>query len=76
LILVKDYPYDVKIQQPWHPFLSDINNPKTKSLSSGIENTVSIFLLSFSIGCALLGLCEADTLKTVQRLFKKKKISY
>lgn len=38
--LIKDYPYDVKIQQPWHPFLSDINNPKTKSLSSGIENTL------------------------------------
>jgi len=38
--LIKDFPYDVKIQQPWHPFLSDINNSKAKSLSANIENTL------------------------------------
>ncbi|XP_078371715.1 uncharacterized protein LOC144655351 isoform X2 [Oculina patagonica] len=36
--LIKDFPYDVKIQLPWHPFLSDINNSKTKSISSSIED--------------------------------------
>lgn len=38
--LIKDFPYDVKLQLPWHPFLSDINNPQTESLSSNIENTL------------------------------------
>ncbi|KAJ7379462.1 SPARC- modular calcium-binding protein 2 [Desmophyllum pertusum] len=37
---LKDFPYDVKMQLPWHPFLSDMNNSKTKSLSSNIENTL------------------------------------
>ena len=41
-VLVQDFPFDVKLQLSWHPFLSDINNPKTKTLSSFIENTVSI----------------------------------
>jgi len=36
----------MKIQQPWHPFLSDINNSKTKSLSANIENTVSVSIYS------------------------------
>ena len=38
---VKDFPYDVKLHLPWHPFLSDTNNDRTKSLSTSIENTVS-----------------------------------
>lgn len=38
--LIKDFPFDVKLQLPWHPFLSDINNSKTKSMSSSIEDTL------------------------------------
>lgn len=38
--LIKDSPYDVKLHLPWHPFLSDMNNPQTKTLSSSIENTL------------------------------------
>ena len=41
---VKDSPYDVKLHLPWHPFLSDMNNDQTKSLSTSIENTVSRLL--------------------------------
>ena len=41
---VKDSPYDVKLHLPWHPFLSDMNNGQTKSLSTSIENTVSRLL--------------------------------
>ncbi|XP_067041556.1 uncharacterized protein [Acropora muricata] len=38
--LIKDSPYDVKLHLPWHPFLSDMNNDQTKSLSTSIENTL------------------------------------
>lgn len=38
--LIQDFPFDVKLQLSWHPFLSDTNNPKTKTLSSSIENTL------------------------------------
>ena len=48
LVAVKDFPFDVKLQLPWHPFLSDINNSKTKSMSSSIEDTVSIFCVDDS----------------------------
>lgn len=49
MVLVKDFPFDVKLQLPWHPFLSDINNSKTKSISSSIEDTVSILQCAIAI---------------------------